>query len=232
MRAKNLPSKKQELKRAAYVLSAAKRDNTEAKEKIVQINQAAKSGSPAGINAKGQLIAAQTVENMSKGKPIPKDVAEATTLIERHRSGDAEATRIIERAGQAAQQGDENGVAAAVALTAASTILAASVAMPGAQREFRSKSKEAAGLAVPQGEEAKASSQFYELYAKVQKGDASRAEADKARALAIGLGKPKLAAEISALMPPATQGTFGNSVISALRDPVGTYSEGVKSRSS
>lgn len=97
--------------------------------------------------------------------------------------------------------------------------------------------------------------QFSQIYTKVQKGEATPEEAEEGKALAMGLGKPQLAAQISVLMPPTDPGydprsslpdrslpaikDFGDLIRESLRaltlstrDPVANWRQGIVSRAS
>lgn len=241
------------IQKAAITARAAQSGDADAQAAVNEAMSRAQAGDPAGISAAGHLAAANAVKSVANGGTMSPQVAEATGIVERAKAGDPEAKRIIERAAAKAQTGDPSAVEATVALAAASTTLAALAAKPGAKAEWMSKAAAARGQKLDTDEERKAQGEFAGLYAKVHAGTATRAEAERARDLAMALGKPKLAAEVSAAMPPP--GT-GDEAISSLpdrplepirnggglfkeaikalffvtRDPLQNYREGLQSR--
>ena len=255
MKARSLRSATETLKNSATVAAAAQGNNAEAKELVTKTLESAEAGNPAGLNSAGNLAAVQAIDAVNKGQPMPPQVAEATQLIERSKAGDPEAKRIIARVTSQAQEGpnfNPNAVAPAIALVAAGGALAAIAAKPTAQAEWKAAAAEARGQKIEPGDKGVAQAEFAELYAKTQRGDATRAEANRARELAMGLGKPKLAAQISAVMPPVdlenplTSMPDGplepisnnksllkeslKALFLATRDPLQNWREGVQSR--
>lgn len=253
LRANSLPSATTSLKSAAAATAAAQAGNKDAQSALAEVLSSAERGDARGINAAGKLAAVKALEDHKNGAPMAPHIAEATGIVVRARAGDPEAARIAERVGAAAQSGNPKAIEAAVALTAASSILAATAAKPAAQKQWVDKALEARGQKLDTKEAVKANEEFAGLYAKVQAGTASQSEARRARELAEALGRPKLGAEISALMPPADAGdaltslpdaaqsdikTFGQGLVESLkaillatRDPLANYREGIRSRS-
>lgn len=252
MQARSLRPAAQPIKDAAAVAAAAQAGNKDAQKLVSNVLERAGSGDPEAINSAGKLAAVRAVDAVDRGMPMPAEVAEATGIVERAHAGDPEARRIVQRAAEAAKGGDARGVEAAVALTAASAIIAATASRPGARREWAEKAAEARGTRVTPGGEAE-QAELAEIRGKVGRGEATEAEGRRGRELALALGKPKVAAEISALMPPPEEGPSPMSslpdsplppivswrdmlresvraILFATPNPTGNYLEGVSSR--
>ena len=253
MHARSLRSATTPLKNAATVAAAAQQGNQEASGKIDDVLERAKAGDPAGINAAGNLAAVKALSDVQKGGSMSPQMAEATGIVQRAHAGDPEAKRIVNRVGEQARTGDSKAVEAAVALTAASAVIAATAAKPTARKQWEDKASESRGQKLDTEEAQKASEELSDIMAKVQSGDATWAEADRGRQLAMALNRPKVAAEISALMPPPDEATLttlpdsplpsihgiGDAVKESLRallfatpNPLANYREGVRSRGS
>lgn len=251
LEARGLRPASQGIKNAAIVAASAQNGNPEAQKVISNALEEAEAGNPAGINSAGNLAAAQALHAVQNGAPMPPEVAEATGIVERARAGDPEAKRIVARAGEAAQAGDASGVKAAVALTAAGAVMAATVGRPLARKQWGEKAAEARSGKLQPAEVRNTQAEFAELYAKVQNGTATRAEAERARQLAMALNKPGLAAQISSLMPPIDSDVLTSlpdeplppintplellkeslrALTFSTRDPLANYRDGVQSR--
>lgn len=251
MHARGLRSATTPLKNAATVAAAAQQGNQEASGKIDDVLERAKAGDPAGINAAGNLAAVKALSDVQKGGSMSPQMAEATGIVQRAHAGDPEAKRIVNRVGEQARTGDSKAVEAAVALTAASAVIAATAAKPTARQQWADKAAEARGQKLDTEEAKQASEELSDIMAKVQSGNATWAEADRGRQLAMALNRPKVAAEISALMPPPDEATLtslpdgplprvrglGDAVKESLRallfatpNPLQNYREGVRSR--
>lgn len=256
IRARALRSGTQPIKDTALVAAAAEKGDKEAQATIQDALAAAQSGDPRGISAAGHLAAAQTVGTLQKGGTMSPEVAEAMGIVERAHAGDPEAKRTVARAGAAAQDpshpNHDQAVGAAVALTAAAALTAATAARPGAQKTLRDAARKARGQEILPEDMKKSAAELDRLTAKVKDGTATRGEAERARNLAMALGKTSLAAQISALMPPddldaplsslptpaeePIKGFFGllkaslQALLLATPDPFGNYHEGVRDR--
>jgi peptidoglycan hydrolase-like protein with peptidoglycan-binding domain len=253
MLANTKPSATQTLKETAAVAAAAQNKDPVAQQMVKETLAKAGEGDPESISKAGQLAAVQTIEGAKQGKPMAPQVAEAVHIVQRAQANDPEALRTVERAGNAAQSGDPKGVEAAIALTAASALLAATAAKPTAQAQLVDQANEARGLKLQPAEVQKTQAEFAGLHAKVLRGEASPQEAERARNLAMALKKPALAAEISVLMPPRDQGydprtslpdaplppirNFSELLRESVKaltlatpDPLANYREGVQSR--
>lgn len=206
LHASRLPSAKQPIKDAAAVAAAANNGSADAKLAIDNTLVAAQAGDPKAITQAGHLAAAQAVDAVNKGKPMPPAIAEATMTVERARAGDEEAKRTVARAGDAAQDPEhpnhDRGVEAAVALTAAATVASALAANAAAKKHWMNEAKKSTGTHIDSEEHGKAQTELAELMAKLHEGSATYAEGLRARNLAMSLDQPKVAAEISAIMPP------------------------------
>lgn len=251
--AAGLPSAAEPIKKAEMVAAAAQANNPEAKAAIDKAMEQAKAGDPAGIQATGHLAAVQALDTVRKGEPMPKPIAEASELVERAQAGDPEAKRIIERASTGAQAGEPAAVEAAVALVAASQIAKAIAHKESAKVEWKKKAQESLGTAIPIEKRPEAEAELAALSAKVKDGSATTRDADRAIVLATALGKPGIAAAISArkgslsddgLHPMSTPDvalppirSFKDAMVESLRaltfstpDPFQNFFEGVKAR--
>jgi hypothetical protein len=256
LHAHRLPSAKQPIKDAAAVAAAANNGSKDAQAIIDRTLQQAQGGDPKAINSAGKLAAAQSVDAVNRGKPMPIPIAEATLVVERAQAGDEEAKRTVRNAGAAAQDPDhhhhDKGVESAVALTAAAAVLAAT-AGTAAHEHWKDEARKATGTHVDSAEHGKAEAELAELMAKLHDGTGTYRDGVRARELAMALDKPKLAAEISAIMPPRD---FADTPMSSLpdlpepaisgpmsfvreglrallfvtSDPFGNYREGIRSR--
>lgn len=252
--ARDKPSATQRLKNAATMAAASKQGNAEGQAVVAEALQRAEAGDPAGIKAAGDLTAVHALQSVKNGQGLPPQVAEGVNTVRAAQAGDPEKQRTVERASQAAQAGDPAGVQAAVALGAGAALLAATASRPQARRDLINEANKGQGIAVLPADKQAAQAELGSLYAKVQRGEATREEAERARQLAMGLGNSRLAAEIATLMPPPDLGdprsslpdmplpainTVGDlvkeslkAVLLATRDPFANYREGVQSRGS
>jgi hypothetical protein len=206
LHARALPSAKQPIKDAATVQAAAEKGNKQAQKIISDTLEAAQAGDPQGIAGAGKLAAVKAVADVDKGRPMPAPIAEATGIIERAHAGDPEAKRIVARAGEAAQDpkhpNHDKAVEAAVALTAASAVIAATAANSGANRHWKDQARRARGQHIDTADKAKIEGELADLLAKLHDGTGTYRDGVRAREIAMALGRPKVAAEISAIMPP------------------------------
>lgn len=251
--ARSKPSATVSLKNAATMAAASKAGNPEAKKVVAAALSEAQKGNPAGIKSAGNLAAVHALNEMKSGKPMPAGVADGVNVVRRAQAGDPEAKRTVERASAAAEAGNSAGVTAAVSLSAGAALLAATASRPDARAKLVEKANQAQGIAVLPADRQEASAELAQIYAKVQRGEANRGEAERGRQLALGMGNARMAAEISALMPPFDAGDPRSSMpdlplppingagdlikeslkalFFATADPLANYREGVKSRS-
>lgn len=255
LHAATLPSAQEKLKETAAVAAAARNNDPRAQQLVQKTTEEAAQGNPTAITSMGNLAAVETVEAVKRGAPISPEVAEGIQLAARAQEGDPEAQRIVQRVGQKAQSGDQAAVDAAIALSAGSALLATTAAKPKAQKQLLDKAAESRGMKVKPEKVRESEAQFSQIYTKVQKGEATPEEAEEGKALAMGLGKPQLAAQISVLMPPTDPGydprsslpdrslpaikDFGDLIRESLRaltlstrDPVANWRQGIVSRAS
>lgn len=252
--ARTKPSATMDLKNAATMAAASKQGDRDARQVVAVALSEAEKGNPAGIKSAGNLAAVNALQEVKNGQPLPPQIAEGVNVVRRAQAGDPEAKRIVERASDAAESGDSRGVQAAVALTAGASLLAATASRPAARAQLIDKANEAQGLKVLPQDKQEAQRELGEIYAKVQRGEATRDEAERGRKLALGLGNARLAAEISTLMPPIDHGdprssmpdeplpaiTGAGSLLKeslkalffATKDPLANYREGIQSRGS
>lgn len=252
--ARTKPSATVDLKNAATMAAASKQGDKDAKQVVAVALEEAEKGNPAGIKSAGNLAAVHALGEVKAGRPLPPQIAEGVNTVRAAQAGDPEAKRIVERASASAEDGNANGVAAAVALTAGASLLAATASRPAARAQLVDKANEAQGLKVLPADKQATQAELGEIYAKVQRGEATRAEAERGRKLALGLGNARLAAEISTLMPPIDHGDPRSSMpdeplpaitgagslfkealkalFFATKDPLANYREGIQSRGS
>lgn len=255
MKAKDLPSSADVLKNAGTVARASQGGNEKANEVVKTTLEKAAAGDPTGITGAGKLAGVQAIDTVNKGGTMSPEMAEATALVQRSRANDPEAQKIIKNVGeQVSANPTPEAVQAAIAISAAGIVLSALAAKPNAMKEWNEKAAEARGESY-KGEEAKQAGQdLKEIEAKVRSGTATASEAAQGKKLAVALGKPQIAAQISVLMPPdddltsfstlpdatlapITDGWKGllkeslRALLLATRDPVQNYREGVSSRS-
>lgn len=225
LHARELPSAKTAIRDAAAVQAAAEKRDPRAAATIRNTLEAARSGDPKGIAGAGKIAATRAIADVDAGRPMPKPIADATGIVERAHAGDPEAHRIVARVGEAAQSGDPKAVEAAVALTAASVALAATSSNAHANQFWKTKAREARGHVVSTAEQGKVEGELAELMAKLHEGTATYSEGLRARELAMALGNTKLAAQISAIMPPRD---YAEAPLSSLPDAPLPQIEGPK----
>lgn len=202
MRARELRPAAQPIRDAATVQAAAEKGDQHAQQIISDTIALANAGEPKGIAGAGKLAAVRAVADVQAGRPMPAPVAVATGLVERAHAGDPEAKKIVAQTGELAQKGDSKAIEAAVALTAASAVLAATAAKAGANEHWKTAARKARGEHIETAEQGKAEGELAELMAKLNSGEGTHRDGLRARQLAMGLGKPNVAAQISAIMPP------------------------------
>jgi hypothetical protein len=249
--AANAPSATEQLQKTQSVVAAKKAGNEEAKAAIDKSFNGAKSGDPAEIQKTGKVVAVQTIDDINAGRPIPPAMTDAINLHERVAAGDPVATEQAKTIMAAATQPNPipEATAAAVTLAAAGITAQALAAKPQARAEFLAK----VNPPIPDAEKGTAEAQVNELVAKAKDGTITAAEGDQGIRLAMRLGKPKIAAQISSMAPPMERDNPLSSLpdmplppiagiwdllkeslkaaVLATRDPIGNYREGVKTRS-
>lgn len=245
------PSATLSLRSAGNVAAARDAGNPEAKAAIQQELATARAGDPEAIRTTGNLVAAQTIDDLQKGKPVPPAMRDAVNLQARAAEGDKEAQDTIRRVTEAATGPDVPAEAtmAAVSLAAAATIAKALADRPKARQEFLERVN-----AVPASERPEAEGRLADLVRKAKDGTITADEGVVAVRLAERLGKPKVAAQVAAMAPPPPPSTAMSSLpdspmppitsffellkesakalLLATRDPIGNYREGIFSRSS
>jgi hypothetical protein len=175
--------------------------------------------------------------------------------VQRAQAGDQEAKRIIDRTNNQAQnEGNPEAIKATIALAAAATALAALASKPEAKKQWTDAAAASRGEKYDSGETREKSAELNEIAARVKRGEASAAEADRGKRIAVSLGKPEIAAQISAIMPTVEldqsqvmssmpdvplQPISGwkelvkeslKAVFLATKDPIANYREGVQTR--
>ncbi len=244
------PSATDTLKKTATVVAAKEAGNPEAKKAIADSFEGAKSGDPAEIKKMGNVVAAQTIDDVNKGRPVPPAMRDAVNLQERIAAGDPVAIDTAKKISEAAT-GDNppaEAVAAAISLAAAGVTARALAAKPAARREFLEK----VNPPLEGAEATLAERQLAEYVAKAKNGSISPEEGVAAVRLAERLNKPRVAAQVAAMAPPAPPSTPLSSmpdmaqapitgVLSLLkeslraltfstRDPLANWREGVAAR--
>jgi hypothetical protein len=226
--ASKLPSATAPLKSAAAVAAAAQLGNPAAQATIKETLDRARAGDPAGINGAGQLAAVQGLDAIKNGEPMSRPVAEATALVARADAGDPEAKRIVERVQTGITAGDPKAIEAGVALVAAASIAKATAANPAAAEQWNERASESLGTKIPKKQRKAAGKRLAGISAKVQAGTATQDEADEAIRLATALGKPSIAAAISARKPNLEDALHPMSIPDAALPPVTSFWGAVK----
>jgi hypothetical protein len=197
--ASHAPSATETIKQGGLKIAAAEQGSVEAKKEMTADLNAAKTGDVKAIQKTGAVIAAQTISDMEKGKPISPVMKEAVNMVERANAGDPVAIETLKNVSEAATQSNPipEATLAAVTATAAATTLKALESKPKAKAEFQAKVN-----AMPKEERTAAEAEVATLVAKANDGTITPEEGVKGASLAARIGKPKIAAEISAKAPP------------------------------
>jgi hypothetical protein len=241
--AASAPSATEGVKKAAARVAAAQANNPEARAQLDRDLSAAHKGDADAVNKLGQVAAAKTIAAVEKGQPVPPVMRDAVNLQERARAGDPVAQETLQRVSEAATSPDPSPEAttAAVYATGAAALASSLASKPKARQEFMAKVNEP----VPPPEQAAAQAQLTTIVQKVNEGVVTPAESRQGVELAMRLGKPRVAAEISAKSPPAPDQPLPpidgiwQLFIASLKaltfmtpDPFGNYHEGVSARAS
>jgi hypothetical protein len=248
--ASQAPSATETLKKTATVVAAKEAGNPEAKTAINASFEAAKSGDAAEIKKMGNVLAAQTIDDVNKGNPVPPAMRDAVNLQERIAAKDPVAMETAKQIAEAAtsESPAPEAVAAAISLAAAGVTAKAMAAKPAARKEFLEKVNPPLSAA----EATVAEQKLSEYMAKAKDGTITPEEGVVAERLAERMNKPKVAAQIAAMAPPAPPTTPLSSlpdmaqppitgVLSLLkeslraltfttRDPLANWREGVSTR--
>ena len=197
--ASHAPSATETIKQGGLKIAAAEQGSVEAKKEMTADLNAAKTGDVKAIQKTGAVIAAQTISDMEKGKPISPVMKEAVNMVERANAGDPVAIETLKNVSEAATQSNPipEATLAAVTATAAATTLKALESKPKAKAEFQAKVN-----AMPKEERTAAEAEVATLVAKANDGTITPSEGVRGASLAARIGKPKIAAEISAKSPP------------------------------
>ncbi|HVN30868.1 MAG TPA: hypothetical protein VMT45_02680, partial [Thermoanaerobaculaceae bacterium] len=250
MAAASAPAATEQIRSAAAVVSARQSGNARAKEVLTADLESAKTGDPAAITRTGNVVAANTIDDIQHGRPVSPAMRDAINLQARAAEGDPTARAEIDRITTAATSPDHSpeATAAAVTLAAAAVTAKALAAKPRAREELLQKVNE-----VPAADRPAAESELALLEKKADDGTITADEGQRAVKLAERLGKPKVAADIASKAPPVDRDTPLSSLpdlaqppitgavslvresLRALtlstRDPLANYREGVSSRS-
>jgi len=117
------PSKAESLKKTGAVLAAAANDNPKAQASMEKAQTLAAQGDPLGMEAMGNVVAVKNLDQISKGKPMDKEMAEAVQLTQAAAQGDEVAAAKLKSNLEAAKTG--NGVAVKATVVAAGAIAVA-----------------------------------------------------------------------------------------------------------
>ena len=195
------PAATETLQKASAVVVAKDAGNPEAKAAITESFEAAKKGDAEAIKKTANVVAVNAIKDASEGKEISQTMRDAVNLQERIAAKDPAAIQQAKLITEAATSDSPipEATAAAVALTAAATIAKAQAAKPGARREFLEK----VNPPMSGAEKSAAEASLAASVRKAEDGSITPEEGVAAEKLAERLGKPKVAAKIAALAPPA-----------------------------
>jgi hypothetical protein len=244
------PSATEGVKKAAGQVAASNAGNPDAKSALDSDLAAARGGDATAINRMGQVAAARTVAAVEAGQPVPPAMRDAINLQTRARAGDPAAQATLQRVSEAATvpEPSPEATAAAVYATGAAALASSLASKPRARRELMEKVNEP----VAPAEQSAAQAQLAAIVQKTNEGTATPAEGQQGVDLAMRLGKPRVAAEISAKAPPLEVDAMSSlpdqplppiagvwellkatlrALAFATPDPLGNYREGVASRS-
>jgi hypothetical protein len=244
------PSATEGVKKAAGQVKAAQAGNPEAKAQLDKDLAAAREGDTTAVNRMGQVAAARTVAAVEAGQPVPPAMRDAVNLQERARAGDPAAQATLQRVSEAATAPNPapEATAAAVYATGAAALASSLASKPKARQEFMAKVNEP----VPPSEQSAAQAKLAAIVKRTDEGTVTPAEGRQGVELAMRLGKPRVAAEISAKAPPLEVDAMSSlpddplppiagvwnlfkETLKALtlttRDPLANYREGVAARS-
>lgn len=248
--ASSAPSATERVKQAASQVAAAQTGNPEAKANLDASLAKARSGDPDAVNQLGQVAAARTVAAVEKGQPVPQAMRDAINLQERARAGDPAAQQTLQAVSEAATAPSPvpEATAAAVYATGAAALASSLASKPRARQELMEK----VNAPVPKEERSAAQAQLTAIVKRVDEGEATAEEGQQGVELAMRLGKPRVAAAISAKAPPLevdAMSTLPDQPLAPIsgawelfketlralsfttRDPLGNYREGVAARS-
>jgi hypothetical protein len=252
-KASETPSQTEALKQKAAQVAAAQAGNPESQAALDKSLASAKSGDVNGIQDMGKVMAVKTIDQANKGEPISPTMKDAINLQTRAQAGDPVAQDTLKRVSEAATQPNPTpeAVLAATAAVAAASIGTSLTNKPKARQQLM----EQVNPPVPPAEKGAAEAEVATIVAKVNEGTATPEEGRRGVELAQRLGKPRIAAEISAKAPPCDlpastamsslpdaplppiqgAGTLLKESIKAVtfstRDPLANYREGVAARS-
>jgi hypothetical protein len=250
MASSKAPSATESVKKAAGQVAASKAGNPEAQAQLDSDLAAARTGNTDAINKLGQVAAARTVAAVEAGQPVPQPMRDAINLQERARAGDPAAQEVLQRVSEAATVPNPTADAtAAAAYATGAAVLASSLASkPKARQELMAQVNQP----IPQGEQSAAQAQLAAIVQKTNEGSVTPEEGQRGIDLAMRLGKPRVAAEISAKAPPIDVDSMSSlpdqplapisgvwdlfkeslkALAFATRDPLGNYREGLAARS-
>ena len=249
--AASAPSATETIKKKAATVAAAEAGNPEAKSELAANLADAKKGEVGGIKEIGKTMAVDTADKIEKGEPIPQTMKDAIALNERIKAHDPVATQMAKEITEQATSPDPSPDAtmAAGALVGAQIMDKSLAAKPKAKAELMAQ----VAPPIPEEERAAATAEVAEIMSKANAGTVTAAEGQRGVALAMRMGKPKIAAEISAKAPPPEENEFPLSslpdqplppitgALSLLKEsvkalafatpnPIANYREGVASR--
>jgi hypothetical protein len=244
------PAATETLKKTATVVAAKEAGNPEATAAIESSFTAAKTGDPAEIKKMGNVVAAQTIDDIQQGKPVSPAMRDAVNLQERAAAKDPVAIEEVKRITEAAtvENPIPEATAAAITLAAAAVTAKAMATKPQARKEFMEK----VNPPLPPAEQAEAAEHLADYRKRALEGTITAEEGVVAERLAERLNQPKVAAEIAAYAPPPPPTTpmsslpdmpqppitgLGSLLRESLRaltfttrDPLANWREGVASR--
>jgi colicin import membrane protein len=244
------PAATETLKKTATVVAAKEAGNPEAKAAIESSFTEAKAGNPAEIKKMGNVVAAQTIDDIQKGQPVSPAMRDAVNLQERVAAKDPAAIEEVKQITEAAttESPIPEATAAAITLAAAAVTAKAMASKPQARKEFMEK----VNPPLPPAEQTEANKELDRYSKEAAEGTITAEEGVVAIRLAERLNQPKVAAQIAAYAPPSPPTTpmsslpdmpqppitgLGSLLWESLRaltfttrDPLANWREGVSSR--
>jgi hypothetical protein len=186
-------------KQAAKVL-ASDTGHPGAQAELKETVEKAKTGDPAGIQDLGTTMAARTVDDVNKGKPVSQTMRDAINMHEQIKAGDPDAIAKADQitAAATAPNPAPEATLAAGALVGAKVLDQSLATRPQAKAELMDKVNEP----IPAAEKSAAHAEVAAAVAAANAGTITAEQAREASNLAIRLNMPKQASEIIALAPP------------------------------
>lgn len=133
------PSKSETLKKTGAVLAAAANDNPRAQASMEKAKDLAAKGDPLGMEAMGNVVAVKNLDQISKGKGMDPEMAEAVKLTHAASEGDQNATAKLQENLEKAKAGDGTAIKATVVAAGAIAVAKSLSNNPAARDEWNAK---------------------------------------------------------------------------------------------